>query len=439
MNNKLCFPVIVVPGITATYLRDEYEMPPETVWAMLRKSYDRVSLHPDNLLYEAKEPARVVTDQVIDLGYKQIVHELRHNLRDKADEPVPVFCFGYDWRQPLDMVEKQLDAFITEVIDRTKLLPHYHATHYPDDPKVHLVGHSMGGLIITGYLERKKREARVAKVATLATPFRGSFEAVLQVTTGTASLGTQAPSSSAREMARAAPAVYHLIPRFEGMEFDAGLPDTLFDPAIWQPSVVRTLGEYVRLYAAEQPVDEAVIKQKASDLFSGMLAEAKKHRDRIEAFRLDQAGLTPQDWLCVVGVGSKTRVALKIRKTSSGPEFDLASTERKDNWGSNKTKAWHLTGDGTVPFKGAQPAFLKPENLVCVTPKDYGYWEVQDNVIANIAGFHGIMPNMNMLHRLIVRHFTGREDKHGNTWGRRAPGVGKRNWKPPMELEEKKK
>lgn len=130
-------------------------------------------------------------------------------------------------------------------------------------------------------------------------------------------------------------------------------------------------------------------------------------------------------------------MALKIRETEDGPEFVLRSTDRKNCWKSKKLAERHLTGDGTVPFKGAQPTFLGLENLVCATPDDYGYWEVQDNVIAKLAGFHGIMPNMNMLHRLIVRHFTGREDKHGNTWGRRAPGV--RNWEPPMELEEEKK
>jgi hypothetical protein len=37
-----------------------------------------------------------------------------------------------------------------------------------------------------------------------------------------------------------------------------------------------------------------------------------------------------------------------------------------------------------------------------------------------------------MLHRLLVRHFTGRGDPRGNTWGRRAPGVAKNKWKPPV-------
>jgi hypothetical protein len=94
-----------------------------------------------------------------------------------------------------------------------------------------------------------------------------------------------------------------------------------------------------------------------------------------------------------------------------------------------------LTGDGTVPFEGAVPSFLKEENLVCVTPDDYGYWELQDRAMTKIAGFHGILPNMNMLHRMIVRFFTNRSDYHKNTWGRRAPGVAR--WNPPIQLREK--
>jgi hypothetical protein len=55
----LRYPVVVVPGITATYLRDEYQLPPELVWGEL-EDYDRTALHPDNLCYEAREPARVM-------------------------------------------------------------------------------------------------------------------------------------------------------------------------------------------------------------------------------------------------------------------------------------------------------------------------------------------------------------------------------------------
>ena len=53
-------PVIVIPGITASDLHDEYELPPEAVWStVLKRRYDRVTLHPADQRYELREPARV--------------------------------------------------------------------------------------------------------------------------------------------------------------------------------------------------------------------------------------------------------------------------------------------------------------------------------------------------------------------------------------------
>ena len=56
---ELSFPVVVVPGITATQLLDEYPLPPELVWSVMTSNYERVSMHPDDVRYEALEPARV--------------------------------------------------------------------------------------------------------------------------------------------------------------------------------------------------------------------------------------------------------------------------------------------------------------------------------------------------------------------------------------------
>src|SRR5262249_11847419 len=95
---------------------------------------------------------------------------------------------------------------------------------------------------------------------------------------------------------------------------------------------------------------------------------------------------------------------------------------RDNKWSSKTQKERVFTGDGTVPFLGAVPPFLGLENLVCVTPDDFGYWEVQDKLTTQIAGFHGILPNMDMLHRLIVRHLTGSPATHETPWARRAQG-----------------
>ena len=415
-------PVIVVPGITASSLRDEYLLPPETVWSVLTKDYAR-----DDTRYEVMEPARLRADQLLEVAYRELVEELRYNLRTAEDKPVPVYPFAYDWRHPLDALEVQLAAFVDEVIERTKLMRHYHEAGFAEDPKVMLVGHSMGGLIITGYLSQRRRQSRVAKVVTLATPFRGSFEAAIKLTTGTANLGNETSSSREREAARVTPALYHLLPTCPELDIEKGLSgDCLFDMGLWQESIVATLEEYVRLYA----VSKKNRTRQARELF---LAAARAHRERIDKFRLSHAGLKPEDWLCVVGVDARTRVRLKVKRTRRGPQFEFDGEDRENLWQDGIDDfAKRATGDGTVPFEGALPHFLALENLVCVTPDDYGYWEIQDRALTKVAGFHGILPNMNMLHRLIVRHFTGRRDTRGNTWGRPAPGVTK--WRPPLPL-----
>jgi pimeloyl-ACP methyl ester carboxylesterase len=428
-------PVIFVPGITGTYLRDEYQMPPDRIWGVIEHNYARVALHPDDPRFEAMEPARVRADSLFEVPYKEIIQELRYNLCPSQDQPVPVFPFAYDWRLPLDILVKQFSDFVDEVVDRTKLLRHYAGAGYHDNPKVNLIGHSMGGLIITGYLDRTGKSGPISKVVTLATPFHGSFEAVIKIATGTSNLGADASNSREREAARLTSSLYHLLPTIQdALEIDdPGLPTSLFDPGLWQSSIIASVLSYVQQLMAAIKKDEE--QQKAQELFDRFLAAAQAFCTRIDNFRLTQTNLQPEDWLCVAGVNSATRVRMRISRTASGPLFDLGSKYRLNLWrkGSAGQTDSRLTGDGTVPFESAVPNFLAPENVVCVTPEDYGYWEVQDKLVAGVAGFHAIICNMDMLHRLIVRHFTGRPDVAGNTWGYPAPGVTVEKWNPAVK------
>ncbi len=371
--------------------------------------------------------------QLFEVAYAELINEMRHNLSPSEDRPVPVFPFAYDWRQPLETSETRLAAFVEEVIARTSLMTHYARDGYRGRRTVSLIGHSMGGLVIGGYVASPAAIGRVKKVATLATPYRGSFEAVIKIVTGTANLGTSAPSSREREAARLTPALYYLMPALpDGITVAPGLPPTLYDPGCWQPSVTQTIAEFVRLHGTD-PND---IDGQAARLFASLLGAAKAHRQNLEAFRLDQAGMTDADWLCVVGVDCTTRVRLDvIRRPDGSPDFQFHSSDRDNQWSASLPADRVFTGDGTVPFDGAVPFFLDKENLVCVSPDDFGYWEVQDKLTTSVAGFHGILPNMDMLHRLIVRHLTGAPDTHENTWGRRAPGVA--TWRPPLPLTEK--
>jgi hypothetical protein len=433
-------PVIVVPGIIATYLRDEYPLPPESVWEVMdySKQYERASLHPDNLRFEAIEPVRVVPGQLYEIAYKELIEELRHNLRTRPDQPVPVYPFGYDWRQPLATASSQLGDFIGEVIARTLLLRHYDGdANFKKNPRVDIVAHSMGGLVVAGYLATVGKSHKIGSVVTLATPFQGSHEAVIKVTTGTANLGTSPPSSREREAARMTPSLYYLLPGFKGaltVPPNSTLPASLFDPSVWQPSVTDTIAQFIQL----RGLTPSNAKAQAASLFSAMLASAKKYRDLTNSLSLKDCGLGEDDWLCVVGVDSTTRTRLGVSVSGGKPDFDFKSSDRMNEWGKMPPENAELTGDGTVPFRGAVPGFLPRTKLVCVSPDDFGYWEIQDRLTTKLAGFHGILPNMNMLHRLIVAFLTSRKDKHGNIWGRRAPGVSAADWAPPLAgLEDK--
>lgn len=434
-------PVIVIPGITATYLRDEYPLPPELVWTVMTNNFDRSMLHPDNPRYEAAEPARVAPGQVYEFAYKELISELRYNLAESPDRPVPVYPFGYDWRQPLARTEAQLGDFVNEVIERTKLMRHYADDDWADNPAVNLVGHSMGGLIAAGYLQGAGKNARVNKVVSLASPFRGSFEAVLKVVTGTAALGGEEPQSREREAARLTPALYHLLPSFVGGATDEhGVPVPLFEPDQWQAGVLATLTSFVKAYGLPEAGrgKRRSPTERAKELLAHLLKEARGHRDRLEELELKKAGLDEDRWLCVVGVDSKTRVRLIAKTTAGKPFFDLGSAARVNLWSGATDSEREQSGDGTVPFLGACPGFLPRNKIVCVTPEDFGYWEVQDRLTSSVAGFHSILPNMDMLHRLIVRFFTNRADRNKNTWGRRPPGLkAGEPWSPPLSLEER--
>ncbi|NQV25960.1 MAG: alpha/beta hydrolase [Rhodopirellula sp.] len=426
-------PVIVIPGITASELRNEYPVTPENVFsAVTTKDYEQIMLHPDDLRYERSEPARVRPNAVFSLPYQELILELRHNLASKADEPVPVYPFAYDWRQPLKATQVELANFVQEVIERTRLMRHYVKSGYLDNPKVDLVAHSMGGLVVAGFLNQAGKKSSVGKVVTLGTPFRGSYEAPVKVLTGTSSLGSQESGSREREAARATPALYHLLPSFDKAVVDTqGQPIDLFEVDAWQPEVIQTLAEFIRLNAVAPPSSQAKRIVVAKELFQSILNEAAEHRKQTDGLNLKQSGLNADSWLCIVGVNTETRVQLKRSGSGATRRFILSNSDRLDGFAVDS--ASRQTGDGTVPFLGARPAFLKDENLVCVRPKDLGYWEIGDRVLLGPVGFHGLLPKVNLVHRLVVAHLKGASGKGNDSlWACPAPGITAAKWRPPI-------
>ena len=426
-------PVIVIPGVTATHLMDYYPVLPETVWGVMpyNKNYPRASLHPDNLRYEAREPARVMPDHVFDVVYGDLIDELRSELTERDDAPVPVYPFGYDWRQPLEDTESLLTEFIREVVDRTKLMKHYHADGYADRGLVNVVGHSMGGLIISGALRRHQGALTIEKVVTLGTPFGGSFEPITKVITGTDSLGVSSPSRRERKASRMTPSLYYLLPAIQDALTLNGQPlEDLYNPEHWQRNIIKTIATYVE----ERGLPTVDFDERATQIFCQMLENGKSYRGMLLSLNLRDIRMPPNNWLCVAGVGANTRVGMRVVTTDNGPEFRLSRDDVKNEWDEDHNSS--QTGDGTVPIEAAVPRFLERSNVVCVTPDDFDWWRVADQAILKAGKLHGALPTMNMLHLMMVRHFTGSEDRHGNTWGRPAPGVEVEDWNPPLELSK---
>jgi pimeloyl-ACP methyl ester carboxylesterase len=432
MTTPFPYPVIVLPGIMGTSLRDLYPVDPENVWSpakLLLKDFERVTLHPSDVRFELQEPARVVADQLFGIAYQDFVEELRHNLSPKSDAVVPVFPFAYDWRQPLEEIHSRLSEFIDEVIDRTMLLRHYHDANFGKKTfpaKVNLVGHSMGGVIIAGYLKENGFD-KVYRVASIAAPFRGSLEPVSKAAIGVATLGPTSGSSREREAARVTPALYYLLPSFDNAvttDRGAGLSKDLFLPRTWQPGIAQSISEFVRLYA----VDPADPEGQAQRLFKKMLDSAWDYRAKIEKLTLDDSKI----WMSIVGVNADTRIRMNISKDSSGnPHFDLSDRDVVNLYEDKDPANRILTGDNTVPYLGAKCAFIPTNEVICVTPGDYGLLEFKDRILSK-GGFHATITNMNLIQRLVVMHL--KEGKYGAGGGHPPPDLGPGEaWNPPSE------
>lgn len=461
-------PVIFVPGIQGTTLRDSYAVTPETVWSVLRRDEARVAMHPENLRYELLGPARVGPDQVFSRIYGGFVDELRTEL-STVSHATPVYPFPYDWRLPLSVTAAQLSHFIDEVIERTALMRPYHASGWVNAPRVDLVAHSMGGLLVAEVIAAHP-SPRIGKVVTLATPFRGSPEAPIKIVTGTAELGEEETNPRDRFAARLTPALYHLIPDYAGAvvahgvganeakgagedEADgaggerSGAPASLWSAEGWQPSVLHSIADALERYGTKSLGSRSARLDEAQTLLQSLLDEARGFRERIEGMDLAAAGLTPDRWLRIVGVDATTRVRLPIGTRNGGPWLELKSADRVNRWsaqrgagiaggegGSANTSTLahsHETGDGTVPWLGARTAGLPDEGAVAIRPRDLGYWAVGSRVLRRGAGFHAALPAYHLVQRITTTFLKGADASPG-IWGWAPPGLPPEAWTPPI-------
>lgn len=451
-------PVVLVHAITGSVLRDEYPLPPEPVWdpgVFKVEAYDRIAIHPESPapspetpVYEALGPSRVAVSHTVRIVYGELIDLLRKDLSEKGEPVVPAYLFSYDWRQDNRLSAARLGEFIAEVIDRTNLLRPYAGRCEAVD----LVGHSMGGLVIATCLAAGKHRSpsgrpQVRRVVTLGTPFLGAVDALAKFATGESEIVGQWRHTE-REIARLTPAVYQLLPVYERSFFDTATqqPLDLFDTASWQESIVGSLAESIRQFTTDEalakpgPDGDRLRRAAALKLLGTRLQACRDLHTPIDGLRPDDVLLDRNGWLPLVGIDEKTRFAAGLSvRTDPGTgrthrEWDFLIADAGYD-GSDKPASYRefrlRLGDGVVPLRGAVPAWMSRERVVCVAERDFGGpFGLENILVRKFTSLHVALPLMNLVQRWVLSFLKGR--RWGEVWGRPLPDVKPSDWQPPV-------
>jgi hypothetical protein len=223
--------VIFIPGIKGSKLVDTYPTDFRVRWSLEDLVVGNLFEDPLDFelkegLYDRDEHHLFREGELINFAYEKMVRRLR----EWNDQPL--YLFPYDWRKPLEVTASRLVEFIDHVQGKLG--------KDGDPVGVSFVTHSMGGLVLRSALElRRPNPFRdVERIAFVAPPFRGSCDIPLTLIAGEKS-GWLGEDEDFRKLARTFPAVYQLIPSFEGAAIAAetGTPLDLFDFENWQQSV----------------------------------------------------------------------------------------------------------------------------------------------------------------------------------------------------------
>ena len=204
-------PVIFVHGIQGSWLKDEYPVDYDkaVVWTgILKKKFDALHLHRLDDAVDTNVNRLIMPHQAVPMIYEGIIDEIR----DEMDGQPYAYAFTYDWRK-----DNRLSAILlAEFIDRVLKIAGVHERSAGRKPprQVVLIGHSMGGLVIKWCATQIVSSRKIAKIITIATPFKGSLKAVEALLPGARNLFGTEHKKSMRHAARTMPGMYQLLPRW---------------------------------------------------------------------------------------------------------------------------------------------------------------------------------------------------------------------------------
>ena len=269
--------VVVVPGIMGSELAMGGERIWMSPWRLAQGGLDALRLPGPGGTVEAVEP--------LCFAYRQLLEALT--------EDHDVIAFPYDWRRSVVEAGDRMRTLLTELL----------AASDGDGPPIHLVGHSLGGLVIRHALRSADRDLqaelldRGGRIVQLGTPNRGSFAAPLALR------GEYPPIRflAALDIRKDIDDVLDIVWTFRGLlellpdpRLDSGEESAsfLYDPQLWGK----------RLGSAE-----------------ALRAELDAAGDRHEALSLDGSGID-----LIVGDGMPTPTAAR-RSPTLGFEIEVCS------------------------------------------------------------------------------------------------------------------
>ncbi|MFE7566429.1 hypothetical protein ACFU76_05605 [Streptomyces sp. NPDC057539] len=334
--------VVFVPGILGSRLtrdgRDVWNQSRQALFQLRRpgRAMAGMALPPDIGDDRPDEEHRLVAEGLLKspdampgllscLGYPDV----RAALGDMAEgQYVP---FAYDWRLSNRLAAQDLKARVARELARWREQVGHHYPGHPDEPKVILICHSMGGLIGRYYLECLGGRETARTLVTLGTPHRGAAKAVRFLTGngvgplpgdgGLRRVGLGATgrvvNETLRELALTLPSVAQLLPVYDA---------------------VRIPGKSRRRYLNDS-------RHPVPDLPTALVKDAfafhDEFRDAREANRRgDAGGRLPYRVHCLGGMAHPTVHGVELSPDGLRFTTDL-----------DAGRPW--SGDGTVPQESA--------------------------------------------------------------------------------------
>ncbi len=363
-------PTLVLPGIQGSSLENCYPLAPETTWSALRVVESRlVAPDFDALALDDPADADLATDVVMRASalLAAAYGPLVAGLRGRRD--VPTYLFPYDWRYSNVLVARALVRFVQQL--RRKPLAGW-------DGVFDVVAHSMGGLVLRAFLAEWRAATAdplpIGRVVFVATPHLGSLDAVEALISGEAALF--GGRKEMRKLLRTFPAVYELLPRFDGAVVRNGVSLDVFDERNWQENVTA---------AREGPNDYGILQTHLSNA-----------RATLAALPQPQDVLPAADLLVIYG-GNASSTTTQVRVGS--PKGKPANWYDFDH----KRKG---TGDDVVPAASAR---LPGVAAVEIRTQDVSYFHPIQHGLAALD-LHAFLPALDEVATIVGRFLDGKRD-----------------------------